>query len=230
MPKATTEYLISMFVDSQITATNHSIYEKRLRDNVANYRQVPHCIYFYYWKFHGTTPVVTRYDYDNGNVPIPYNLVEGHITRLARNARAGTSTPAPAPDVAAPWERKSYMVMVMDDPSWRFTRHGPNNEAALVFNPSKGSIDNHSFFDASDMNVDIRGDGSEYLSAVYFVNHMKKNEQGDDLRYKPDNVTRDTQKFVFTLFYDVTLPSGEVDPFSHDPDGTNMGPPIGPPP
>jgi hypothetical protein len=194
-----------------------------------NYDKVPHCIYFYYWKFKDNVPEVTRYDYDNGQTAIPYNLVEGHITKLAKNARNGGSKPSPVADVSAPWERKSYIAMVMDDPRWKFTRYGPNDEVALAFNPSKGSADNHSFFDASDMNVDIKGDGSEYLSAFYLVNHMKKNNQGDDLRYKPDNVTKDSQKFVYTLFYDVTHANGTRDDFSHDPDGTNLGPPLGPP-
>lgn len=229
MPQATTKYLIDLFIESQVTATNHSIYDKKLRNNVANYRKVPHCIYFYYWKFKGTVPEVTRYDYDNGVTPIPYNLVEGHIERLARNARAGGNQPDPAAVQDAPWRRKSYIVMVMDDPKWKFTRYGPNDEAALAFNPSKGSTDNHSFFDASDMNVDIKDDGSEYLSAVYFVNHMKKNDQGDDLMYQADGVTGDSQKFVYTLFYDVTHGNGSVQQHSHDPDGTNLGPPQPPP-
>lgn len=230
MVLATTELLIDLHIKSLITSRNHSIYEKRLRDNVDKYDLTPHCVYFYYWRFgEGGQPIVTRYDFDNGNNPIPYNNVEGRITQLAQNARTGGSNPNPATDVNAPWERKSYIAIVMDSPYWRFVRLGPNNEVALAFNPSKGSTNNHSFFDAADMNIDINGDQSEYVSGVYLVNHMKKNDSGEDIKYKPDGVTRHSQKFVYDLFYEVRTGGAGTNKYIHDPTGTNLGPPTSPP-
>lgn len=227
-------FSIENAIVNNTSGDNLSIYEKRLTANITNFQKVPHRIYFYYLTFGDEgLPIVRRYlDDNNGNpVEIPYDSVESHITQLARNARNGGTNPPPLPGygiTGSIWEHKSYISLVVDSMYWRLHKYGPNNRTAIAINSLRGGANNYTFFDAADMNVDMTGTG-EFRTAVYFINHMKKNEEGDDLTYKSDGITRDSQTFKFDIYYDVERADGTVEEIRDDPGGTNLGPPAPPP-
>jgi hypothetical protein len=204
-----------------VTDVNHSIYEPRLGNDP--FKKKPHVMYFYYFGFKTNgIPDIQHYYRDNGAQPIEDNQLPGVIRNLALNARDGGQSP---PQIGKDfenilWRKKSYFVILIDSPSWNLIK-----DRALVFNPEKGSVPNHSFFDGEDFDIDVSkdGDGSEMRTAICCINHMKKNENGDDIHKNPDG-TPERQRFVFTLIYNLLGYPSTVDP-----DGTNMGPPNPPP-
>jgi hypothetical protein len=88
---------------------------------------------------------------------------------------------------------------------------------AVTFEDLGGVEKNHSFFDGWDLTVDTSQgwDGSRFASAVVFVNHMTKDQSGQEL-------DASAQHFPFKLHTN-------RHPLYPDSGGTNMGPPIGPP-
>lgn len=205
------------------SAAPRSIYTWKLRASAPNFTIHPSHIYFYYVSFIAEAqPLIRRYEYHAG-APIDINDVETEITRMARQAKNGTIVPSPTLDISGSvWTRKSYIVILMDNPFWTLHKIGPNDRAAVIFNPNKGEK-NHTFFDGKDLNIDMIGNGTELRSAVYFVNHMKKNDAGEDITL--DNGQPHSQNFKFDIFYDVTHFGGRVETQTDDPTGTNLGPP-----
>ena len=69
------------------------------------------------------------------------------------------------------------------------------------------------------------GPATDKRSAIVFVNHMKGDDDGNDLG------DRVKQPFQFEMYLDVAFASGTAVPMTviFDPDGTNMGPAQSPP-
>jgi hypothetical protein len=223
------------FIDQRIKALvndgNHDVYETRLNTGEP-FKVVPWVIYFYYITFlEEGLPSVKHYLHTE-NAAIPYNQMEGRIRELAWRAKREDPTLVKIGEdfQEIKWEHKSYIAIFMDSPHWKTLKRDVGF-SAVAFTTDKSGGPNHSFFDAKDLEVDMSHDGvAESRSAVYFINHMKKSEFGDDLgAYDQDhNPIYQSEKYSFEVYFDVAggAPSTV---FVIDPDGTNMGPPLGPP-
>lgn len=184
------------------------------------FRDVPHSIYFYYvgpeYIDGSGDPYrkVFHYYYFDPDRPIYHDEVEDRVTALAENARRHPSRqypPAHGEDFKyVVWDCKSYIVFLVDD-DIELERDG-----AVDFQPTIwGGGDNHSFFDAWDMSIEVAGN---LRPAVGCVNYMKRDLSGADLG---------RIKQVFTVT--VNPKTGSKRLTWPDSGGTNNGPPIGPP-
>jgi hypothetical protein len=230
---------------------NRSIFQKRLTmvHPRPQFSKTPHCMYFYYLRvnasgrlkishfFYEGPKVVTNPQGKKESRPIPYDKVglDHLIRRLAKNARRKNPT-NPAPQGGnlkrVRWTRKSYIVLFLDEANWSFHRKGKN--AAFVFLTRKERngrklrmAKNYSFFDGMVLPVEMpvhRPAGTDVREALVFVNHMKRNDSGDDLR-------KEKKPYQFNIFLDVKFEDGRGAPMLVilDPGGTNMGPPDPPP-
>lgn len=238
--QAATARTIDAVVRTLVNHGNSDVYETRLNTSDA-FRVVPYVIYFYYIKFENDgKPWVRHYRYQESN-PITAGQLGLKVRELAIRVRAGDTTLEDAgrdfKDIK--WKHKSYIVIFMDSPYWKVLRRVSDpNRSAVVFNTNKGGKPNHSFFDADDLPINMPattpptlGDTGDRV-AVYFINHMKKSDFGDDLgdHDQHGNPIYQEEKFSFDVYFDVS--DGAAGPstvFIIDPDGTNMGPPLGPP-
>lgn len=244
------DYLIDQFRKRQddialrTGAPNHDVYERRLADGVPGFTAVPHCMHFYYMRIDRNGKLrVAHYTYVDGDPndpttwqPIEYSQarLQPLVESLARNARPNVAK-NPPPDAQENfqnigWKRKSYIAIFLDEAHWKFHKY-PAQDSAVVFitEPKNGKIgtENHSFFDAMDLEIDMPingGPATDKRSAILFVNHMKGDDQGNDLGAREE-------LFQFKMFVDASFASGQGVPMTviFDPDGTNMGPPLGPP-
>lgn len=235
-----TAMTIDAVVKALVNHGNSDVYDPRLNTS-DDFRVVPYVIYFYYIKFDNDgKPQVKHYRHQDPG-PISGGQLGLKVKDLATRARAGDPTLESAgsnfQDIK--WKHKSYIVIFMDSPYWKLLKRTSDpNRSAIVFNTNKGGKPNHTFFDADDLLVNmppamppIAGDTGD-RTAVYFINHMKKSDFGDDLGYdQQGQPVPEEEKFSFDVYFDVSNgPSGPSTVFVIDPDGTNMGPPIGPPP
>ena len=239
------ELLVQEVVEEELAtvtttgAINHDIYEARLTaagGPAPGFDYVPYCIYFYYVRIDNSGKLTIDHYFDvDGPAddpaqwqPIPYANVPGRLNALALNARPGTrvKNPPMLPDHNFDniiWTRKSYIAIFFDEASWQFhTRSG--GKAALVFKPGPSTTPNHSFFDAQDVELTLPNSfsgGTDQRSALFFINHMKRNEAGDDL------VQGDGQMFEFEMFLKVQFAAATTNTLTviFDPTGTNQGPP-----
>lgn len=224
---------------------NHDVYEQRLAAGKPGFTDVPHCLFFYYMRIDRDGRLrVTHYTYVDGDPdvpttwrPIPYSKagLTTLVTTLARNARpSGLKNPRPDAQENFQnivWKRKSYIAIFLDEAHWKFHKFPAEDSAVVFFTERKNGktgTQNHSFFDAMDLDIDMpigAGPATDQRSAVVFVNHMKGDDQGNDLGAR-------SEFFQFKMFLDASFASGGGVPMTviFDPDGTNMGPPIGPPP
>lgn len=233
MQKATA-ILIDRLITSQVNNDgNHDVYDTRLHN--PKYDVVPWIIYFYYIAFdHQGQPVIRHY-FHNEQKEIPQDQIKDKIKDLAMRARKSDPTlRIIGYDFhKIEWKHKSYIAIFMDSPYWKILpRDSHPDRSAVVFNTKKNGGPNNSFFDAEDFTVDVGEDGIvETRSAVYFINHMKKSEFGDDIGY--DQNGKDVPQsapYSFDVYFDVARSEhGPSSIFIIDPDGTNMGPPLGPP-
>lgn len=232
--RVSTAELIDRRIFALVNDGNHDVYEEKLNTSDP-YRVVPYVIYFYYIAFlYDGQPSIQHYLHIE-TAPIPPNEMQARIKSLAERVRAHDATlrqiGSDFHDVL--WKHKSYIAIFMDSPYWKLLKRSANpSYSAVVFNTSKEGGPNHSFFDADDFEIDMGHDGvTEDRSAVYFINHMKKSEFGDDLGYDQDgNDTPQEEKYSFDVYFDVRRgPLGPSTVFIVDPDGTNVGPPLPPP-
>src|SRR5262249_3340389 len=158
-----------------VSATNHGAYENWRHSSSFD----PQRVYFYFvTKPHQLPePDVRLYIYDH-NVPIrgEYAL-KPIVTKLAR-AAASDIPPAPCitqfDEIA--WTRMSYIVFFLFD-----ARAQVRRRAAIVFDPRKGGTENHSFFNAKEMDIDISGDteAPRTIVATYLKDYMAADEFGN---------------------------------------------------
>lgn len=211
---------------------NLDIYDKRLTADPPwpRFDWIPRCIYFYYIAFDEDRLRVDHYFYRNGPLDNPGEWneimpaeVAAILPELVANARSPDPKDPPAcghnfQDVV--WTRTSHMVFLIDAAAWAFRKRS-EGLGAIAFSPAKGSTPNHTFFDGRDIDVQLPGsEGSEdNRTAVAFINHMKRNSEGDDLGHE-------TQHFRFEIYFDVSY--GDLDAPTVvvilDPDGQNQGP------
>ncbi|HYI47887.1 MAG TPA: hypothetical protein VEX35_05415 [Allosphingosinicella sp.] len=220
------------------------------------YRETPYSMYFYYVRINADGRlVVDHYFYVTGHpdVPatwskIPYNKtgLTTLVGTLARNARPIREE---VPRVRDPvrlrkgnfnkgkWIHKSYIAIFFDEANWSLRKKPTDgSESAIAFIVKEGNkvgLPNYTFFDAMDLEVEMpisytRPDGSttDKRSAIVFVNHMKRDEEGNDL------IKGDIQDFVFKMILNVNAEATDDPPtvVIIDPGGSNEGPPIPPPP
>lgn len=221
-----------------MNGTNSDIYDKRLTAAYPwePFKDVPYSLYFYYVRLDGDSRLrVDHYFYVDGPPedsaewkPIPPGRVAAITVGLAANARAGGANPPSSgsnfQDIV--WTRKSHLVILIDEEGWALQRRADGG-TAIVFNRRKGSTPNHSFFDARDLEVGIPNGsgGADTRGAIALINHMKRNADGDDL------LDGEAQSFMFDVYVELSYSGAAASAVTIiiDPDGTNMGPPLGPP-
>jgi len=232
---------------------NHDVNETRLNSiQHPDYQVIPYSVYMIYIAFNANgQPNVLHYLHVAA-AEIPPLQVPFVLTAMATRARSDIS-PGPMPQKVPSgdpglqpfglhrieWKRISYVAVIVDSQYWKLHKFKPYlgapEQSAVVFNTEKESTPNHSFFDAAEVTIPLPSTGPGDLgtrSAIYFVNHMKKSEFGDELGVKnPDGTTLKIQRepFVFDIYFEVTAVDGSASVFIVDPDGSNEGPPIGPP-
>lgn len=239
----TRDAMVEEAVEEQLGATtsgetNYDIYVPRFTADppVPGFEGEPYSIYFYYVRIDNSGKIRVDHYFDwDGPLddpsqwkPIPYANVPGRIYALALNARPSTPNKNP-PRLTTRnfenivWRRRSYIAVFLDEANWHFhTTDG--GKSALVFKVGSGMTPNHSFFDAKDVELDMPNTfngGTDKRSALYFINHMKKNEAGEPLDGPPD------QTFEFEMFLKVQFAEASTNTLTviFDPTGTNQGPP-----
>jgi hypothetical protein len=238
-----TAVTIDKLVKSLINNGNYDVYDTKLNTS-DHYKAIPYIIYFYYIKFNDDgKPWVRHYRYTESS-PIQVGQLAAKFTALALKVRHGDdASQDPFKQIGEDfqgieWEHKSYIAIFMDSPYWKMlNRISDPEKKAIVFNTNKGGKPNHTFYDAGGFEIDmpaaeppIPADTMK-RSVVYFINHMKKTDFGDDLGYDQNGKeVKEKEKFSFDVYFDVFDDStGPSTVFVIDPDGTNMGPPLPPP-
>lgn len=222
-----------------VDVVNHDIYEKKLTvvpQPSAGFDYVPRCIYFYYVRLDNSGKLRIDHYFDcNGPLadptqwqPIPYADVPGRLYNLAMNGRPATQIKNPPMSSDhnfdnIRWNRKSYIGFFFDEVNWQFHSRG-GGKAALAFKVGTGVCANHSFFDAQDVALDMPNSftgGTDRRSGLFFVNHMKRNEAGDEFSSREDQI------FDFEMFLKVQFAEASTNTLTviFDPTGTNQGPP-----
>lgn len=239
-----------------VLSGDSTIYQKRLTNpEFPRFAGTPHILFFYYLRIDMDGRLrVDHYRYVDGDVldpatwqPIEYsesNLRE-IVTRLAKNARPGGPRPKRPPrdrDVNfenLEWNRKCYVAIYIEEANWKFHKFPVDNSAIMfVTTTQDGTVPapNFSFFDAIDFEIEMpitrprrNGPTSDSRSAIVFVNHLKRDAEGNALG--GDNGEPEEQKFEFKMFVKVNFSQGDSAPMTviFDPGGTNMGPPVPPP-
>ena len=173
---------------------------------------------------------VDHYEYEPGYRIYP-NMMQGELQYLVDNARGDNDSPRPNGEnfEKIVWKRKSYIAFFADEEFWMLHNNKPGSEGVRFVTDIIGTFPNYTFYDADDYLLEVTNKTTGKTtkrSAIAFVNHMKRNQGGDDL------IKGDFQPFKFEIIFDVkfahTSQVGMTVIF--DPDGTNEGPPIGPPP
>ncbi len=216
--------------------SNHDVYLDRLKSSDPKYqpfKKTPCSIYFYYIKFgeYGV-PDIRHYE-EFAATPFDYYTdMPDKIKELAKSARDETGEVKGTNFENITWDRKGYIVIFMDSPDWELMP--TSNGGAVIFRPDKGSTPNHSFFDGMNIQVIMpplgHGDDGR-RTAIYFINHMKKSEFGDDLGIKQDG-SKEVQfeYYAFDVCFQVKGQGGSLPTvFIIDPGGMNLGPPVPPP-
>ena len=191
-------------------------YEERYLNGTTNFTTLPHCMHFYYMGFDGAKQDFRHYYHDNGDDPIAYDYVPTLMGKLARNAVFKDYNPPKHGedfrDIV--WRRRSYVAVLMNSPLYKFW-----NNAGLHFLDKNNGTENFSFFDARDFMLDVPaiGGGMVARSAMFCMNHMKKDAIGNNI---------DSGQSLF-YSYEFVFQLGNMtdQPWRYDPGGTNQGPP-----
>jgi hypothetical protein len=243
MLSAGTIGLIESGISKLITANNGNVNDLRIGNaKYPEHQALPYAIYVIYIGITEFGQFKVRHYLRKLATEIPQTQVEFHITEIAQMARddllgqpVTIGDPGLQPfglhDIV--WRHKSYVAVLVDSRHWDLLNNA--NQPAIVFNTNKGSTANHTFFDAQKLPItlapqagDLQDTGRRW--AIYFVNHMKKNDYGDDIGRKPNGSKRtEVEKFIFDIYFEVAGVDGTKTVVIVDPDGGNEGPPIGPP-
>jgi hypothetical protein len=243
-------------------AKNHDIYEERLLiPEWKRFKYQPHSMFFCYVRINRDGRlVIDHYFYpnidENGNwMPIPHDKEElcKLVKKLAINARPirrhkpyrvrNPKQIGKGNFKKTPWDRISYVAIFFDEGHWRLRKRPKDGtKSAITFvvdGDGKSGRPNHSFFDAIDLDVEMpvgtSGD-KDTRSAIVFINHMKRNEKGDQIGgekpRRPNEPKKETQNFTFEIIVNVEAEMKDDPPtvFIIDPGGDNEGPPLPPPP
>jgi hypothetical protein len=207
----------------------------------------PRFLYFYYIRVNDDGSLhVAHYEHFDPDPAFPTDRIrkwkelprtksglEEITKKLALNARLPAADQNPKPSGASfvdiVWKRRSFIVFFFDEKNWKlYKKSAAGQGSSVVFLTKKNSLDfaeNHSFFDAQDLDIDFGG--GDKRSAIAIMNHIKKNADGDQLEGGdgPDNNGREAYQFNFLLR--IAFDDGTVSPLDIviDPGGTNQGPP-----
>lgn len=216
---------------------SEDIYDEKLKKGTSGYNSPPYYIYFYYVALNSSGAIQIRHywqvdgDRDDEETwkPISFEDAKKITRQLAINARKDIANQDPKPDgynfENIVWVRRSYMVMVFDEPYWSFFKKKSENSPIIFTTRIKGKnrgTKNHTFFDAEDFILalpPVSSSDTGERTGLIFVNHMKGDEFGNKLMSK--------QYFQFNMFFEVKLSDNSSAPLTviFDPGGTNQGPP-----
>lgn len=169
------------------------------------------CIYFYYLtedpdpRYNLRVFVIDRERY------IPPQEMQREIETIVADIRNGNLTPCGWAFGDVKWRRKSYIVVVFDDPNGKLSRGN-----AVEFLHNVGG-DDHPFRDGDD----IQQFGT--ITGFYCFNHMK--QQGTNHDLPPGK----SECYKVTAIHEHRLGGAVTSIRGHNDTGTNMGPPIPPP-
>jgi hypothetical protein len=223
---------------------NHPVRSDRMGKpgQYPKHQKVPRCIYFYYVRYIPDVGLdVRHYFYPGGPHDDRANPPQGTTWRPIPNTRAGLEQPlkdlianARVDGNAFPrvgqdfqnikWYRKSYIAVFIDDEAWKLHRHPLTGKDAIVFltDAARGPAGaaNYSFFDAEVLDLTV---GGRQRPVFVCINHMTTDDAGTDVAT--------SQHFVFEVLLRADFKGVATAPITIilDPDGNNMGPPIGPP-
>lgn len=209
--------------------TNHgdSITIKRPVQGYENYKD-PEGLYLIYITQTPNFELDIRHMYDYRIASIEQAEID--LLRLARG-------PLPTPTyvgknfIDLKWLHSCYVTLVLDLPRWEFQWAVNAGEPdAITFHPTKDGIGtydpNYSFYNAKKVRIpfyDSDGNWQGDRAAVRCTNYIKKNQQGDDLKYSDNPNVRN-----YTMDINVLQPlagGGGYKLLKIDPDGQNQGPP-----
>lgn len=238
---------------ARIGARNHGIDERRLGlPEFPKFQSVPHCLYFFYVRINSNGRLfITHHFYPGGDpndrtnpadpsswpeIPRTPEALTPILQKLALDARPKRAKKYPKIGDSFDkirWCRKSYIAFFIDEANW--TLHVKAGEPAVVFitdmKDGVAGAPNLSFFDALNLPITMPirhpragGPTTDQRSAVVFVNHMKADEEGNDLG--AENPPRYQFKMIFNVAFENKKKAMTV---IFDPDGDNLGPPVPPP-
>lgn len=240
MQQSTFEFIADAHDAFDSRSINPSVFQPNIYDQLRTkrgYDQPVYYIYFYYISITADGRLEVRhYHYHRSRAgrieAIDYDDVDGILAALMQNAVDGQHNPAPETAINfrnVEWGGRSYIAIAVNEPYWTLYQRQSRN-SPITFLPrmkdGRRGTSNHTFFDARDLKLPVRIDGSiETRSAIFFINHYKKNTQAD-----PISSRTDTQHFHFNIYFDVAFSAG-TDPaltVIFDPGGTNQGPALYP--
>ncbi|HYJ81858.1 MAG TPA: hypothetical protein VEW26_03315 [Allosphingosinicella sp.] len=220
-------------VPAAAAATTDSVYLRKLTEipPVAGFDKVPHTVYFYYVRIDTDGKLRVNHYTHALNYPIPPDTIGMVVQQLVDNVRGSNLNPAPDPRnnfQGIEWQRKSYIAVFVDEENWTIHKNGSPIDGIRFVTNLPGTTPNHTFYDAVDLTVDVRNKTTGDItkrSAIAFVNHMKGDANGNDIGQGV------RQAFKFEIVFDVKFADGTTAPMTviFDPEGTNLGPPVGPP-
>lgn len=177
-----------------------------------NFGTEPHAIYFYYIKPGAMGSETKLYFFKDDKNSIIEADVPGRVKDIIEN-------PRDPKDNSFIWRKKSYLAVVVDDPDWQFADEG------IKFVQDGHFHKNHTFYHAKHTSITVkpRGEQERELALLYCINHMKKSAKDDD---SIDRGKR--QCFRFKVYQKPTPGARSLGPYEAD--GTNLGPPVPPPP
>lgn len=197
---------------------NQDPYRKRRKER--KFKERPWSAYLFYFgpkpKKKGEVRCVDRYFYESHHGPIRRKDLSTLVAWLALNARRPDAEQNPRPypkTVLNVWKRKSYLIVLVDDPNFKFERNAFMIVPNEANEPKKHA--NHTFFDAKNFNNIKLPNSNDRVSAVCVLDHMK--------RYDEDDLMDEYEEFDFRLNPD---PRGRR---LDDDGGKNLGPPVPPP-
>jgi hypothetical protein len=192
-------------------------------------------MYFYYVRINiDGTLKVSHFWYVDGDrndsstwktIPWQKPKLEAIVRTLARNAsKSAPSDPPPCDQINFKdivWRQKSYLVVFFDELNWKFVKKSATSDPIVFITNKSGRkvVENHTFFDALELEVDFGP--NDVRSAVVFINHMKADDDGNDLGDY-------SEEFSFNMVLGAKFADGSDAPLTviFDPGGTNTGPPI----
>lgn len=238
---------IDDFLDAQFASTdaqfatltrigeNFRIYERRLNYHPSNnFNYTPYWVYFYYINITSKGELLVKHylysEKSGGKLqPIPHE--KKRLEDISRDIAASARLPDGDPRIKytpigynfkdVVWTKKSHIIFFFDESGWEFHR-SRSQTSPVTFSEA---TPNHSFFDALDLNEEK----IEPWTAVSLINHMKRDDDGNDLKGPevPEHDPMRRQYYKFTMVLDVSYVDATASRMivSMDPGGENQGPP-----
>ena len=178
----------------------------------------PHCLYLYY-----LVPVddhhasVQGFIVDNGDTPITEQQIDQKIQDTVRDIKNNTLSSDGDSFDAFPWERKSYLAIVVDSAAWTLA----TNDVRILLKregTNTGAPSGHTF----KRKRQIPSFGK--VTGVRFLNYIEKEDATDW-----DIHSQEWETFEIEMKFRGRGEFAGMGPRSHEDSGTNLGPPVPPP-